>query len=162
MPNAADHDYPAEEAINTWVSTKDTPPRNPPYSANGAHPASDKEATLDTSIGIGELVRQTLAALAKRHDPTRRAPELFQREGALVRIHYDEHDRPIVKLVDEHGLDTDIADAVQFTRTKVDKNGDETHLSIAPPGAYRQGRARGDTLPSASACRYHRSARVTR
>ena len=49
----SDHEYPAAEALGTWASIADTPPRDPP-GANGHRPPDGDKVYSETDTGNGE------------------------------------------------------------------------------------------------------------
>ncbi len=100
----ADHPYAAAEALGTFASVKDTPPREPP---NGIyHERQDFAASED----LNTLVGKVLDALAKANDPARGyEPHVYVRGGRLVQVQIDEDQRPSIALVQHAGLRREIA-----------------------------------------------------
>jgi Bifunctional DNA primase/polymerase, N-terminal len=66
------------------------------------------------SAGISEMEKKVLTALAKANDPARGEPRVYERNGRLVRVHYDEANRPIIAPMRLAGLMSEIDELVQF------------------------------------------------
>ena len=73
---------------------------------------------------LPEVSKEALQALAEANDP----PKLFVRSGRLVRLRYDEHNRPVLEPVNESILRAHLARSADYV--KVTQSGE---FAVAPP-----------------------------
>src|SRR5258708_9393217 len=102
--------YTREDVTATWESIKDTPPREP---LNGFYHHQD----LDTKLGVDELVKKVLEALAKTNDSAHYLPQVFVCGGRLWEVRTDEDGRASIARLQHAGLRVVIARIVGFTKT---------------------------------------------